>query len=116
MTNGIQDLKDQTLAQLEALRSTLTSTDWQIRMMSASAEQKQQNSDVRILADARIAQLEDVQLDRIQAQIDANAAALNDAIAGVQDAASHLQDVGKVLAAATTLLKVVGKVFAAVAM
>jgi len=116
MANATQDLKDQTLAQLEALRSTLTSTDWQIQMMSASAEQKQQNSDVRILADARIAQLEDVQLDRIQEQIDANAAALNDAIAGVQGALTDFQDVAKVLAAATSLLKVVGKVLAAIAM
>ena len=116
MANATQDLKDQTLAQLEALRSTLTSTDWQIQMMSASAEQKQQNSDVRILADARIAQLEDVQLDRIQEQIDANAAALDDAIAGVQGALTDLQDVAKVLAAATSLLKVVGKVLAAIAM
>ena len=116
MANATQDLKDQTLAQLEALRSTLTSPDWQIQMMSASAEQKQQNSDVRILADARIAQLEDVQLDRIQEQIDANAAALNDAIAGVQGALTDLQDVAKVLAAATSLLKMVGKVLAAIAM
>jgi hypothetical protein len=85
-------------------------------MMSASAEQKQENSDARILADARIAQLEDLQLGRIEAQIDANAAALNDAIAGVQDALGDLQDVPKILAAATTFLKVVGKVLAAIAM
>jgi len=116
MANATQNLKDQTLAQLEALRSTLTSTDWQIQMMSASGEQKQQNSDVRILADARIAQLEDIQLDRIQEQIDANAAALNDAIAGVQGALTDLQNVAKVLAAATSLLKVVSKVLAAIAM
>ena len=116
MADASQDLKKKTLAQLEALRSTLTSADWQIQMMSASAEQKQQNSDLRILADARIAQLEDLQLDRIQEQIDANAAELNDAIASVQNAMSHLQDVTKVLAAATTLLKVVGKVLASIAM
>jgi hypothetical protein len=109
-----QDLRNQTLAQLEALRSTLASADWQIRMMGASAEQKQENSDVRILADARIAQLEDLQLDRIEAQIDANAAALNGAIAGVQDALGDLQDVPKVLAAATALLKVVGRVLAVI--
>jgi hypothetical protein len=68
MANDSQDLKDRTLAQLEALRTTLTSTEWQIQMMSANPEQKQQNSDVRILADARIAQLEDVQLAEIQKQ------------------------------------------------
>jgi hypothetical protein len=116
MANACDDLKNATLSQLEALRSTLASDDWQIKMMSASAEQKQENSDLRILADARIAQLEDVQLDRIQEQIDANAAALNDAIAGVQGALGDLQDVTKVLAAATTLLKVVGKVLAAIAL
>jgi hypothetical protein len=116
MANATQDLKNATLAQLEALRSRLASADWQIQMMSASPEQKQENSDVRILADARIAQLEDLQLDRIQEQIDANAAALNDAIAGVQDALGDIQDVTKVLGAATTLLKVVGKVLAAIAL
>ena len=116
MADGTQGLKDETLAQLETLRATLTSPQWQIQMMSASAEQKLQNSDLRILADARIAQLEDLQLDRIQEQIDANAAELNYAIASVQNAMSHLQDVTKVLAAATTLLKVVGKVLASIAM
>ncbi|MGH6897004.1 MAG: hypothetical protein ACREJ5_10715 [Geminicoccaceae bacterium] len=116
MANGTQDLKDQTLAQLEALRTTLTSTEWQIQMMSASPEQKQQNSDVQILADARIAQLEDVQLADLQKQIDADAPELSDAIAVMQDALTHLQDVAKVLAAASTLLKVVGKVFASIAM
>jgi hypothetical protein len=116
MANDSQDLKDRTLAQLEALRTTLTSTEWQIQMMSANPEQKQQNSDVRILADARIAQLEDVQLAGIQKQIDADAPELSDAIAGVQDALGHLQDVTKVLAAATTLLKVVGKVLASIAL
>ena len=116
MANDSQDLKDRTLAQLEALRTTLTSTEWQIRMMSASPEQKQQNSDVRILADARIAQLEDVQLAGIQKQIDADAPELSDAIAGVQDALGHLQDITKVLAAATALLKVVGKVLASIAL
>jgi hypothetical protein len=109
-------LKGETLTQLEALRGTLDSTGWQIRMMSASAEQKQQNSDVRILAAARIAQLEDVQLGRIQQQIDADAPALSEAIAGVQDALSDIQDVDKVLAAATSLLKVVGKVLASIAL
>jgi hypothetical protein len=34
----------------------------------------------------------------------------------VQDALGHLQDVTKVLAAATTLLKVVGKVLASIAL
>jgi hypothetical protein len=68
MANAFQDLKNKTLAQLEALRTTLASADWQIQMMSASPEQKQQNSDLRILADARIAQLEDVQLAEIQKQ------------------------------------------------
>jgi hypothetical protein len=116
MANATQDLKDETLAQLEALRSTLTSDAWQIQMMSASAEQQQQNSDVRILASARIAQLEDVQFAQIQEQIDVNAPQLNDAIAGVQDALTNLQEVGKVLAAATTFLKVVGKVLAAIAL
>jgi hypothetical protein len=111
-----EQLKGETLTQLEALRGTLASTGWQIRMMSASAEQKQQNSDVRILADARIAQLADVQLDRIQQQIDADAPALSEAIAGVQDALSDIQDVDKVLAAATSLLKVVGKVLASIAL
>jgi hypothetical protein len=116
MANGSQDLKDKTLAQLEALRTALTSTDWEVEMMSASPEQKQQNSDVRILADARIAQLEDVQLAQIQDEIDADAGALNDAIDGVQDALSDLQDVAKILAAASTLLKVVGRILASTAM
>jgi hypothetical protein len=88
MASGSQDLKDKTLGQLEALRTALTSTDWEVEMMSASPEQKQQNSDVRILADARIAQLEDVQLAQIQDEIDADAATLSDAIDGVQDALS----------------------------
>lgn len=116
MADACQDLKNETLAQLEALRSTLASPEWQIRMMSAGAEQKQQNSDLRILTDARIAQLEDVQLDQIREQIDANAAELNDAIAGVREVIGDLQEVTKVLAAATTFLKVVGKVLAAIAM
>ena len=115
MGNDISNLKDETLAQLQALRSTLTSDQWQIQMMSASAEQKQQNSDLQILADARIAQLEDVQLDRIEQQIDANAAQLSDAIAGLKDALGDIQDIGKVLSAATTLLKIVGKVVALMA-
>jgi beta-phosphoglucomutase-like phosphatase (HAD superfamily) len=116
MASGSQDLKDKTLGQLEALRTALTSTDWEVEMMSASPEQKQQNSDVRILADARIAQLENVQLAQIEDEIDADAATLSDAIDGVQDALSDLQDVAKVLAAASTLLKVVGRVLASTAM
>lgn len=115
MANGTANLKDETLAQLEALRSTLTSDNWQIQMMTASADQKQQNSDLEILTDARIAQLEDVQLERIQEQIDANAAQLSDAIASMKDALGSIQDVGKVLAAASTLLTVVGKVIALMA-
>jgi uncharacterized Fe-S cluster-containing radical SAM superfamily enzyme len=115
MANGTGNLKDETLAQLEALRSTLTSEAWQIQMMSADADQKQQTSDLEILTDARIAQLEDAQLDRIQEQIDANAPQLNDAIAGMKDALGSIQDVGKVLTAATTLLKVVGRVVALMA-
>ena len=116
MADSTQELKDQTLAQLEALRSTLASSEWQIRMMSASPEQKQQSSDARILADARIAQLEDLQLDQIDQRIDADAPALNDAIAGMQSALSDLQDAAKVLAAASVLLKVVGRVLAATAL
>jgi hypothetical protein len=116
MVNATQNLKDETLAQLQALRSKLTSDAWQIQIMSASAEQQQQNSDLRILASARIAQLEDVQFAQIEEQIDANAPQLSDAIAGVQNALTDLQDVGKVLTAATTFLKVVGKVLAAVAL
>jgi hypothetical protein len=84
-------------------------------MMSADADQKQQNSDLEILADARIAQLEDAQFERIQDQIDANAAQLTNAIAGMKDALGSIQDVGKVLTAASTLLKVVGKVVALMA-
>jgi hypothetical protein len=116
MADSTQELKDQTLAQLEALRSTLASSAWQIQMMSASLEQKQQSSDARILADARIAQLEDVQLDQIDERIDADAPALNDAIAGMQSALSDLQDAAKVLAAASALLTVVGRVLAAIAL
>jgi hypothetical protein len=115
MVNGTGNLKDETLAQLEALRSALTSDDWQIQMMGADADQKQQSSDLEILADARIAQLEDAQLDRIQQQIDANAPQLNDAIAGMKDALGSIQDIGKVLTAAGTLLKVVGRIVALMA-
>jgi hypothetical protein len=115
MTNDSPNLKDETLAELEALRGTLTSDGWQIRMMSADADQKQQNSDLEILTDARIAQLENAQLDKIQEQIDANSAALSSAISGVKDALGDVQDVGKVLSAATTLLKVVGRVIALMA-
>jgi 2C-methyl-D-erythritol 2,4-cyclodiphosphate synthase len=116
MADSPQDLKDQTLAQLDALRSTLASADWQTRMLSASPEQKQQSSDAQILADARIAQLEDVQLGQIDQQIDADAPALNDAIAGMQRALGDLQDAAKVLVAASALLKVVGRVLTSVAL
>jgi 2C-methyl-D-erythritol 2,4-cyclodiphosphate synthase len=116
MADSTQELKDKTLAQLEALRSTLASTDWQIKMMSASPEQKQQSSDVRILADARIAQLENVLLGEIDQQIDADAPALNDAIAGMQSALGDLKDAAKVLAAASALLKIVGRVLASIAL
>jgi uncharacterized Fe-S cluster-containing radical SAM superfamily enzyme len=115
MVNGSQNLKNETLAQLEALRSALTSDAWQIQMMSADADQKQQNSDLEILTDARIAQLEDAQLDRMQEQIDANAPELTDAIAGMKAALGSIHDVGKVLSAASTLLKVVGTVLALIA-
>lgn len=115
MANGTEDLKDETLAQLEALRSKLTSTDWQMQTMSSSAAEQGQNSDLLILLDARIAQLEDVQFAQIQKSIDACRAELNDAIAGVQNALTDIKDVGKVLAAASALLKVVGQVLAVVA-
>lgn len=115
MTNDSPNLKDETLAQLEALRGTLTSNSWQIQMMSADADQKQQNSDLEILTDARIAQLENAQLDRIQDQIDANSADLSSAIADLKDALGDIQDVGKVLSAATTLLNIVGRVIALMA-
>ena len=115
MANGTGDLKDKTLAQLEALRSKLTSANWQMQMLSRSAAEQGQNSDLLILLDARIAQLEDAQLTQIQKNIDACRAALDDAIAGVQEALTDIKDVGKVLAAASTLLKVVGQVVALVA-
>ena len=115
MVNGTEDLKDQTLAQLEALRSKLTSTDWQMQMMSSSAAEQGENSDLLILLDARIAQLEDVQLAQIQGSIDACGAELNEAIGGVQSALADIKDVGKVLAAASAFLKVVGQVLAVVA-
>jgi hypothetical protein len=115
MANETQNLKDETLAQLEALRSTLASDSWQIRMMSADADQKQQNSDLEILTDARIAQLENAQLERIQNQIDADAAQLSSAIAGMKDALSGIEEVGKVLSAASTLLKVAGRIMALMA-
>jgi hypothetical protein len=70
----------------------------------------------QILADARIAQLEDVQLGQIDQQIDADAPALNDAIAGMQRALGDLQDAAKVLVAASALLKVVGRVLTSVAL
>jgi hypothetical protein len=115
MANDSPNLKDETLAQLEALRSTLTSDSWEIQMMSADADQKQQNSDLEILTDARIAQLENAQLDRIQEQIDANSAELSSAIAGVKDALGDIQEVSKVLSAAATLLKVAGRMIALMA-
>jgi hypothetical protein len=76
---------------------------------------KDRNSDLRILLDARIAQLENVQLAQIQTNIDACRTPLNAAIAGVQGALTDIKDVGKVLAAASALLQVVGQVLAAVA-
>src|SRR5262245_32903207 len=115
MTNGTGDLKDETLAQLEALRSKLTSADWQMQMLSCSAAERGQNSDLLILLDARIAQLDDVQLTQIQKNIDTCQAELDDAIASVQEALTDIKDVGKVLAAASTLLNVVGQVVALVA-
>ena len=115
MANGTEDLKDQTLAQLEALRTKLTSPDWQMQMMSCSVAEQGQNSDLLILLDARIAQLEDAQLAQIQQNIDACRAELDDAIAGVQNALTDIKDAGKVLAAASALLKVVGQVLTMVA-
>jgi hypothetical protein len=115
VANSTPDLKDRTLAQLQALRSKLTSADWQIQMMDASAAEQGQNSDLRILLDARIAQLENVQLALIQKSIDASQTPLNAAIAGVQGALTDIKDVAKVLAAADAFLKVVGQVLAAVA-
>jgi hypothetical protein len=110
MANGTAELKDKTLGQLEALRSKLTSPDWQIQMMSESAAEQGQNSDLLILLDARIAQLDNVQFTQIQKRIDACRAELDDAIAGVQKALTDIRDVSKVLAAANALLKVVGQV------
>ena len=71
MANDTEDLKDKTLAQLDALRTKLTSADWQTQVMSCSAAQQGQNADLLILLDARIAQLEDVQFAQIQKNIDA---------------------------------------------
>jgi molybdenum cofactor biosynthesis enzyme MoaA len=115
MTNGTAELKDKSLAQLEALRSRLTSPEWQIRIVGESAQEQGQNSDLLILLDARIAQLEDVQLAQIQKSIDACRAELNDAIAGVREALSDIEDLSKVLAAGNALLKVVGRILAVVA-
>lgn len=115
MANSTTDLKDKTLTQLQALRSKLASADWQIQMMDASAAEQGQNSDLRILLDARIAQLENAQFADIQKRIDARRAPLSDAIAGVQGALTDIKDVAKVLAATSALLKVVGQVLAAVA-
>jgi aminopeptidase N len=114
--NGTEDLQCKTLAQLEALRAKLTSADWQIQMMNCSAAEQGQNANLLILLDARIAQLEDVQFAQIQRNIDACQAELNDAIVGVQNALTDMNDVGKVLAAASTLLNVVGQVVAVVAL
>jgi hypothetical protein len=115
MVNCTEDLKGKTLAQLEALRIQLTSADWQMRMMSCSVAEQGQNSNLLILLDARIAQLEDVQFAQIQRSIDACQVELNDAVSGVQNALSDVGDVGKVLAAASTLLTAVGQVLAVVA-
>jgi hypothetical protein len=115
MANGTADLKDQTLAQLEAVRSKLTSADWQLQMMNESAAEQGQNSDLLILLDARIAQLDDVQLAQVAKGIDSRRAELNSAIAGVQAALTDIKDVSKVLAAASALLKVVGQVLSFVA-
>lgn len=84
-------------------------------MMSESAAEQGQTSDLLILLDARIAQLDDVQLARIQKGVDACRNELNDAIAGVQKALSDISDVSKVLAAGSALLKVVGQVLSLVA-
>ena len=116
MANDTEDLKGKTLAQLEALRAKLTSADWQTQVMSCSAAQQGQNADLLILLDARIAQLEDVQFAQIQQNIDACQAELNDAIAGVQNALTDINDVGKVLATASALLTVVGQVLAVAAL
>jgi hypothetical protein len=116
MANDTEDLKGKTLAQLDALRTKLTSADWQTRVMSCSAAQQGQNADLLILLDARIAQLENVQFAQIQKNIDACQAELNDAIAGVQNALTDINDVGQVLAAASGLLTVVGRVLAVAAL
>ena len=115
MADGTADLKDQTLAQLEALRSKLTSPAWQMQMMNESAAEQGQNSDLLILLNARIAQLDNVQLAQIAQGIDSCRAELSDAIAGVQEALTDIGDVSKVLAAASALLKVVGQVLTFVA-
>jgi aminopeptidase N len=116
MVDDTEDLKGKTLAQLEALRTKLTSADWQMQMMSCSAAEQGQNSNLLILLDARIAQLENVQFAQIQQNIDACQAELNDAIAGVQNALTDINDVGKVLATASALLTVVGQVLAVAAL
>jgi hypothetical protein len=118
MTNGgpsdqtLQQLQGKTLAQLQALRATLASTNWRIQMLSASAEERQQDSDLRILCDARIAQLENVQFSQIRDQMVANETELNQATDEMADALNDIDDVGKVLTTATTFLKVVAKVMA----
>ena len=116
MANDTEGLKGKTLAQLDALRTKLTSADWQTQVMSCSAAKQGRNADLLILLDERIAQLEDVQFAQIQKNIDACQAELNDAIAGVQNALTDVNDVGKVLAAASGLLTVVGQVVAVAAL
>jgi hypothetical protein len=68
MANDTEDLKGKTLAQLEALRTKLTSADWQTQMMSCTASEQGQNADLLILLDARIAQLEDAQFAQMPAR------------------------------------------------
>ena len=116
MGNDISNLKDETLAQLQALRSTLTSDQWQIQMMSASAEQKQQNSDLQNprRRPHRPARGRSARPDRAADRRE-RGRKLSDAIAGLKDALGDIQDIGKVLSAATTLLKIVGKVVALMA-
>ena len=113
MSNG--ELKDKTLAELQALRSKLSSISWLIRMFTASEQQKQEYADLRILLDARIAQLENAELAQIRDKMTANQSALNNAIADMQDALEDIEDVEKVLKAATQFLKVVGEVLSLVA-
>ena len=116
MTNGgpsdqtLQELQGKTLAQLQALRLTLTSTEWRIEMLTAGDQQRQEDSDLRILLDARIAQLENVQFAQIRDLMQANETELNQATDDMADALGDIKDVDKVLVAATTFLKIVRKV------